>query len=713
MAGDVPADERALVEPAGTDIDIPNPMLFTRHSTVEGDPGVPAPNGERLVHRYGRVAVLGRAGTPPSPAPPPEQGVSPEQAVSPRPLRTVEADPAATGTADATGTPDGAGTPHEAGTADGGGTDALDLVESLGLAAFRLRNTAGYVRAKLDRDRADEPWNMGRNCTDVAPPRGASTATEQTTPDAGGPTSSYFEGSVAVGLVLVEGPTPALQFTAAERTKIVAEVQNGLSWHATSNPAADLTFSYDIQIVRLTQSPNPSAADLEAHWRNPAMARLGYQANFDGVYQYVDGLRARLGTRWAYCAFFTSYPLRYFAYAAIGGPRLVMTYDNDGWGPDNIDRVFAHESSHIFGAVDEYASSGCGCGGRWGRFGIPNGNCDTCSPTSEPCLMLANTFQYCRYTPAHVGWGRGVGGNPVLIQSSFGRAGNFEVVVPSAFAGLTHISRDNDAAGYPWREPVQTGHASGRFGGVSMVQSRLSSPGAFEVVACVGRDLLFLWRDGTVTGWHEPVRLVRGVDGVPSLVQSRLGVQGNFELVVPAADVGILHMWRNNDVQGFPWSATRLFAANLGHVDAVSMVHGTLGGGAGVLEAVARVGSRLVHLWRGHDAAWRTTVVFADGVAGNPVLIQSTFGSARNFEVVVPSAGVGLVHFWRNNSVAGTPWSGPRPFAAELGRVDAVSMIQSNFGGHLEVVARVGGRLYFLWRNSGAGATWSRPNRIF
>nr|MDT0667793.1 hypothetical protein [Micromonospora sp. DSM 115978] len=128
-------------------------------------------------------------------------------------------------------------------------------------------------------------------------------------------------------------------------------------------------------------------------------ARLGYRANFDGVYDYVDALRARLATSWAYCAFFTKYPLRYFAYAAIGGPRLVMSYDNDGWGPDNIDRVFAHESGHIFGAPDEYASSGCGCGGNWGRFGVPNGNCDACSTTSEPCLMLANTFQFCRYTP--------------------------------------------------------------------------------------------------------------------------------------------------------------------------------------------------------------------------------------------------------------------------------------------------------------------------
>jgi hypothetical protein len=305
-----------------------------------------------------------------------------------------------------------------------------------------------------------------------------------------------------------------------------------------------------------------------------------------------------------------------------------------------------------------------------------------------------------------------VRGNPVLVQSTFGRAGNFDVVVPSAFAGLTHVWRDNDAAAFPWRDPFQTSQRLGRIDAVTMVQSSLQAPGPFEVVARVGRELHFTWRDGTAFGWRDPVRLATGVDGVPSLVQSRLGSRGNFELTVPSADVGIFHLWRNHDVYGFPWSAPKLFAANLGHVDAVSMIHGTLGGGAGVLEAVARVGSRLVHLWRGHDAAWRTTTVFADGVAGNPVLIQSSFGSARNFEVVVPAAGGGLIHFWRNNSALGTPWSGPRPFAAELGKVDAVSLIQSNFDSHLEAVARVGDELFHLWRSAGAPATWTRASRM-
>ncbi len=196
-----------------------------------------------------------------------------------------------------------------------------------------------------------------------------------------------------------------LQFSNAERTKIVAEVQNGLSYFAATNPKAGLTFTYDIRFVQLNVAPNPGAADLEAVWRNPAMAALGFPANWAGVGQYVESIRGAFRTRWTYCGFFTKYPLSWFGYASIGGPRIVMDYNNDGWGPDNIDRVFAHETGHIFGAPDEYAASGCNCGGAWGRHGRPNTNCQNCAPGGGiMCLMKGNDWTMCPVTPAHLGW---------------------------------------------------------------------------------------------------------------------------------------------------------------------------------------------------------------------------------------------------------------------------------------------------------------------
>jgi len=118
-------------------------------------------------------------------------------------------------------------------------------------------------------------------------------------------------------------------------------------------------------------------ADREELWRNPAMTKLGFSANFDGVKDFAAEQRTTHKTQWAVVGFFTRYPLKHFGYAAR--PRIVMGVDNGSWGMDNIDRVFAHETGHIFGAPDEYASSGCNCGGMHGYFRLPNKNCANCS----------------------------------------------------------------------------------------------------------------------------------------------------------------------------------------------------------------------------------------------------------------------------------------------------------------------------------------------
>lgn len=483
----------------------------------------------------------------------------------------------------------------------------LSETERLGLEAFRLRQQPDYTAAKQARPREGEPWNM-LGCTEIAqalPPE-AARALEA---GAAAPTSSYLEGSVAVGIIIVEGPTADLQFSATERTTVVAEVQNGLTWLASMNPFAGISYSYDVQVVTLDVAADPSAADLEAHWRDPAMAQLGYDGSWNGVVQYVEDIRTRFGTRWTYCGFFTKYPLGWFAYASIGGPRLVMNYSNDGWGPSNIDRVFAHESGHIFGCPDEYASSGCDCNGSWGRWGLPNVNCENCAPGGVDCLMKGNTWAFCSATPGHLGWFArfpAVRGVPALIQSRFGIQGNFELIAPAAAAGLQFCWRNNDDPILPWAPPFRFAESIGAVDAATLIQSNFGSPGNLELIARVGDQLHFFWRDsGPDFRWSGPWPLISGAAGNPVLIQSRFGTQGNFELTVPAASGGgILFLWRNNDDPSLPWSAPFRFGESLGTVDEITMIQSNFGS-PGNLELIARVGEELFFFWRDSGPAFQ------------------------------------------------------------------------------------------------------------
>ena len=293
----------------------------------------------------------------------------------------------------------------------------LNETEALGQLAFEIRQSPKFAHAKNRRARKNERWDFGVN--DVSPniaPQSplVSSAEEQPLTM---PTSQRMTGRIAIGIVIVNGPDTDLKFSDTEKLHVVAEVQEGLSWLASLSAEAKVTWIYDLQDVNvqvLDNYPLGSYEEMEAPWRDPALQTMGFTSGFTGIREYIEDLRTKLRTDWTFSAFFTKYRTRHFAYATIGGPRLVMQYDNDAWGPNNIDRVFAHETCHVFGAPDEYFGSGCDCGGSWGYYRVPNGNCEPCaSGGGVDCIMRSNEWAVCPFTRAHLGF-PGVGPSTVV-----------------------------------------------------------------------------------------------------------------------------------------------------------------------------------------------------------------------------------------------------------------------------------------------------------
>jgi len=228
-----------------------------------------------------------------------------------------------------------------------------------------------------------------------------------------------LSGEMSVGLVFVEssrrgGPT----FGTTERAQICQEIIDGLNWLASEHPSANLSWVYDFQFTKI-DAPNgdDTVADcpmtsLEAGWRDPAMASVNYfgttyAADWASIATYREDMRTRNASAHAFVVFVTPYANCWHAYA--GSHRIVLARHNDwgGWGRSNIDRIVAHETTHLFGSADEYTGKGTPCSSCDTLHGcdqIPNGNCGACARPQQACVMRGNDRRLCPYTRGQVGW---------------------------------------------------------------------------------------------------------------------------------------------------------------------------------------------------------------------------------------------------------------------------------------------------------------------
>ena len=240
-------------------------------------------------------------------------------------------------------------------------------------------------------------------------------------------TSEYMAGSVAVGIVLVQcngSLDPCTEnWTAEEKQLVYNKIVAATRWWASLEPRAHLSFVFDDHFS------NPLPTRVEPITRPytdmgysiaDTMGALGYSAPsyLTRVRDYTNQLRVTYHTDWAFTIFVVDssndsdgrFSGGYFAFACLGGPFLVMTYNNSGYGPDNMDIVAAHEMGHIFYALDQYHNALQYCTIRSGYLSVENQNSGYGSCTLNVSSIMRNPMMAYPdkaidpYAAGQIGW---------------------------------------------------------------------------------------------------------------------------------------------------------------------------------------------------------------------------------------------------------------------------------------------------------------------
>lgn len=252
--------------------------------------------------------------------------------------------------------------------------------------------------------------------------------------------SEYMIGSVAVALILPESNgaiDPSTEnWTSAEQQKVYDEVVEGTSWWVARQANANISLVYEVHnSIPTSYEPiihkhgNPYYGGEEHLWMSEVMSALGFpphagqQGYVLAVYDFANDLRTRYGTHWAAVIFVVDsssdvdgkFADGWSAYARLGGPFIVMTYENGGYEINNMGGVTAHELAHTFYALDEYVEAQQPCTETSGYLNVENQNSeyDSCL-LDEPCIMRDilgpqwnggpySKGEVCRYTHRQVG----------------------------------------------------------------------------------------------------------------------------------------------------------------------------------------------------------------------------------------------------------------------------------------------------------------------
>ncbi|MFN0117895.1 MAG: hypothetical protein ACKVQC_06355 [Elusimicrobiota bacterium] len=220
-------------------------------------------------------------------------------------------------------------------------------------------------------------------------------------------TSDFMIGKVAVCIIFPEsnGGQDANTETWSDdrKSQVISEIMSGLDWWTKQNPRSHLSFTYITKTIATKYEPIARPYYDEALWIPDIMSKIGYTGGrFTATRNFNNALRDEYGTNWAFTIFIVDslndtngkFADGLFAYAYLGGPFLVMTYDNNGYGITNMDVVAAHETGHIFNALDQYAGASSPNDFSIGYFQTINGNHSYSSTANEPSSIMRGGIRW-------------------------------------------------------------------------------------------------------------------------------------------------------------------------------------------------------------------------------------------------------------------------------------------------------------------------------
>ncbi len=263
--------------------------------------------------------------------------------------------------------------------------------------------------------------------------------------------AEYMAGKVSVAIILPESiggyDASTENWDAARETQVVSEIQSGLNWwfEQAKKRNINLTFTYHSYFGRTDDRAKTSYEPInrtsftgtaqQGLWINQIMSNFNYQSDdyFYNTLAFDNDMIKNDNSDWGFTIFVTDskndadgdFQDGKFAYSYYGGPFMVMTYDNDVYGINNMEAIVAHETGHTFYALDQYYAANQDCTKTAGYIGAPNQNSEYNSNSggcaiNELSIMRGGVYPYQqnsldKYAAEQIGWRDSDGDNIIDI----------------------------------------------------------------------------------------------------------------------------------------------------------------------------------------------------------------------------------------------------------------------------------------------------------